>query len=102
MRHGRLATGSRAPASGELEEELALGTGFRVCQIVSGALPAPAEYRQDHDELALVVSGAAVLEAASETLSMKAGDWVWLPAGEPHRLMSTQPGTVWLTVHGRQ
>jgi cupin 2 domain-containing protein len=85
---------------GEVEQELAHSAGFRICQIVSGALAEPVEYQQDHDELALVVSGGAVLQAGDETLSMGAGDWVWLPSREAHRLISTEPGTVWLTVHG--
>ncbi len=29
------------------------------------------------------------------------GDWVLLPAGTPHRLVETEPGTKWLTVTGR-
>lgn len=70
-----------------------------VSQVLSGRLPAPVDYRQDHDELALVLHGGAVLEVDGERLELETGMWVVLPAGTPHRLVGTEPGTSWLTVH---
>jgi quercetin dioxygenase-like cupin family protein len=48
-----------------------------------------------------VVSGSAILEVGPEVMALGAGDWVWLPAGTPHRLVSTERGTSWVTVHGQ-
>jgi cupin 2 domain-containing protein len=67
--------------------------------VLSGVLEQPADYCQEHDEWALVVGGSASLLVGTEMLQLEAGDWVWLPAGTPHRLVRTQPGTSWVTVH---
>ena len=73
-----------------------------VKQVLSGQLGAPVGYRQDEDEWALVVEGSAVLEVAGSQLELGVGDWVWLPAGAAHRLLRTEPGTSWVTVHARR
>lgn len=99
MRRGRLLSAAEAPDSGEIGDELArLGTVV-IEQIVSGTLPAPVEYDQDHDEWVVVVSGAAVLEVGDVRMSLESGDWVLLPARTRHTLLETQPGTRWLAVH---
>ena len=49
--------------------------------------------------MALLLEGSALLEVGGQPLQMGPGDWVWLPAGAPHRLVSTEPGTSWVTVH---
>jgi cupin 2 domain-containing protein len=96
--HGRLATSDDAPAGGERTVELAAGDGFRVEQILSGRLEAPQEYDQDHDEWVLVLAGSAQLEVGGDEHHLGPGDWWVLPAGTPHRLVRTQPGTSWLAV----
>ncbi|HTT85853.1 MAG TPA: hypothetical protein VMF60_00675, partial [Acidimicrobiales bacterium] len=42
--------------------------------------------------------GGATLEIGDERLEMGPRDWVLLPAGTPHRLVATDPGTSWLAV----
>ena len=96
---GRLLPGSSAPGHGERAEALARPGGVLVAQVVSGQLGAPVDYDQDHDEWAVVLSGAAVLEVAGERVDLAGGDWVLLPAHVPHRLVEVRPGTSWLTVH---
>jgi cupin 2 domain-containing protein len=96
--HGELADGSQAPVSGERVIELAHAPGFRVEQILSGRLDAPVEYSQDHDEWVVVLAGGAVLDVDGAPHELRAGDWWFLPAGTPHRLVRTEPGTSWLTV----
>lgn len=96
---GRLADPSRAPASGESVTELARVRNLVVEQILSGELPAPVDYRQDHDEWVAVLHGAARLDVAGESLDLHAGDWVLVPAATPHRLVWAEPGTSWLAVH---
>ncbi len=96
--HGRLAPTDEAPADGERSTVLADAHGFRVEQILSGRLAAPQEYVQDHDEWVVVLAGGAVLEVEGAEHDLVAGDWWLLPAGTPHRLLRTDPGTSWLAV----
>lgn len=67
-------------------------------QILSGVVE-PVDYVQDQDEWVVVLDGAAVLEVDGEHCDLARGDWMLLPAGTPHRLVSTRPGTNWLAVH---
>jgi cupin 2 domain-containing protein len=97
--HGRLANRSGAPTTGERTVEVVRAEGLVVNQILSGTLERAVDYCQDHVELALVLEGRAVLDVAGERLELSAGAWVLLPAGTPHRLVSTTSGTNWLTVH---
>jgi len=98
--HGRLLLPTAAPARGERAEVVARFAGVVIEQVVSGALDAPVDYDQDHDEWAVVLAGAAVLDIGGVRHDLTPGDWVLLPAHVAHRLVHTQPGTVWLTVHG--
>lgn len=96
---GRLRPSSDAPAVGERSEEIAQLGGVVVEQILSGAVTAPVDYDQDHDEWVVLLSGGATLEAGGESLDLAAGDWVLLPAHACHRLVETVPGTIWLALH---
>ena len=96
---GRLRNPDEAPASGEEARELLAFGGAAVEQILSGRLEAPADYLQPQDEWVVVLAGAATLEVAGETLELTARDWLFLPAGLPHRLVRTEPGTDWLAIH---
>ncbi len=96
---GRLAHPSAAPAAGELTKEVVRIGEVVVEQILSGRLEGAIDDRQDQAELALVLDGAAVLEVEGERIELMAGDWVLLPPATPHRLVWTEPGTNWLTVH---
>ena len=68
-------------------------------QILSGLHVEPEDYLQDHDEWVTLLAGAAVLEVGGEPVELTAGDWVLLPGGVPHRLVSVEPGSNWLAVH---
>lgn len=96
--HGRLVPQSSAPDHGERAERVVRIGNVEIEQIVSGALPGPVDYDQEHDEWALVLAGAAVLEVGGRRLDLGANDWVLLPAQVPHRLVHVAPGTNWLTV----
>ena len=96
--NGRIAAAADAPAEGERVVRLAVGHGFSVEQILSGALSAPQDYEQDHDEWVVVLAGGAVLEIDGVAHELDAGDWWLLPAGTPHTLVRTEPGTSWLAV----
>jgi len=96
--NGRLARGATAPSDGEETLALASGAGFAVEQILSGHLVAPQAYEQEHDEWVVVLEGAATLEVDGIAHDLTAGHWWLLPAGTPHRLVHTEPGTSWLAV----
>jgi cupin 2 domain-containing protein len=98
---GRIASSSSAPPEGEQVTTLVSAGGFRVEQILSGRLPAPAAFTQDHDEWVMVLEGDATLIVDGEQLTLSAGDWLLLPAGCPHTVSETSPGTSWLALHGR-
>jgi mannose-6-phosphate isomerase-like protein (cupin superfamily) len=100
QRRGRLHAGATAPTHGELVRPVASVNGVDVAQILSGRLDAPVDYLADVDEWVVVLEGRASLEVAGEPVELRAGEWVLLPAGTPHRLVDTAPGTNWLTVTG--
>jgi cupin 2 domain-containing protein len=98
--HGRLGDPTDAPAQGESTRFVARLRGAVVEEIHSGALPEPVDYSSGIDEWVMVLAGSATLVVDGEHLELTAGDWVLLPAGTPHTLARTEPGTHWLTVTG--
>jgi cupin 2 domain-containing protein len=58
-------------------------------------------YDQDQHEWVVVLLGAARLRFEDETVEMKPGDFVNIPAHKKHRVEWTTPDepTVWLAVH---
>ena len=97
VRRGRLLDASAAPTTGERTDRVVSMGTVVVDQILSGSVE-PVDYDQDHDEFALVLAGAAVLDVDGEPVELAAGDWVLLPARTPHRLVHTEPETSWLTI----
>jgi mannose-6-phosphate isomerase-like protein (cupin superfamily) len=95
---GRLHSPDSAPTSGERLIRLAHLGGAVVDQILSGRLDGAVDYRQDEDEWVVVLHGRATLDVEDERILLEADDWILLPAGTPHRLLETEPGTSWLTV----
>jgi hypothetical protein len=98
---GRLGDQFDAPAVGERVNLLTESDDLVVEEIVAGRFDIPVDYLQDFDEWVLLVSGSAVLEVDGEPLRLVASDWAMLPAGTPHRLVASEPGTRWLTVSSR-
>jgi len=96
---GRLREGAAAPASGEAVERLLLLPGVVIEQILSGTLEGPLDFRQEHDEWVVLLTGSASLVVAGEEVDLEAGGWLFLPAGVEHRVVATAPGSSWLAVH---
>lgn len=95
---GRLRSPDEAPAHGEHADDLVQVRNLVVEQILSGAVE-PVDYLQDQDEWVVVLAGSASLDVAGQVHELTDGDWLLIPAGTPHRLVRTQPGTSWLAVH---
>lgn len=68
-------------------------------QILSGRNDQPVDFVQDHDEWVAVLAGAAVLDVEGERLDLRPGDWVLLPSGVRHSVVTTEAGTSWLALH---
>lgn len=98
-RRGRLENPADAPVAGERVVALLEQPGVVIEQILSGALPQPLDFDQDHDEWVLVLEGHARLQLDGREFELHAGDWLLIPAGRPHSVLATRPGTSWLAVH---
>ena len=86
----------------ELVDVLAEGKQVRIERIVSSGHACPEEfwYDQDEAEWVILLKGAARLRYETGMLEMKPGDFVFIPAHQPHRVDWTSPHepTVWLAV----
>jgi cupin 2 domain-containing protein len=87
----------------ELFTTLLDAANVRIERIVSHGHASPEGfwYNQDDDEWVLVLKGAARLRFEDETVAMKPGDFVNIPAHKKHRVEWTTPDepTIWLAVH---
>lgn len=87
----------------ELVTTLLEAADVRIERIVSHGHASPDGfwYDQPQGEWVLVLTGAARLRFEDETLDMKPGDFVNIPARKKHRVEWTTPDepTVWLAVH---
>ena len=99
MKVGNLFTGAVAPLDGECFDILLSHKNLVVERIVSSAVIAAHEYVQAQDEWVLLVAGEAQLRVAGEPVSLKSGDYLFLPSGVPHTVLRTSPGALWLAVH---
>lgn len=99
VQRGRLDDPDLAPGEGERHEVLALLGAVRVEHVLSGRLAEAEHFVADTDEWVAVLAGGARLEVEGEVLELRAGEWLVIPAGVPHVLHETEPGTSWLTVH---
>jgi cupin 2 domain-containing protein len=89
----------------ELVEILAEGEGAAVKRIVSRGHASGEEfwYDQDEHEWVLLVAGAARLQFEHETVELRPGDFLNIPAHRKHRVAWTAPDepTIWLAVFYR-
>ena len=99
LRSGSLTASSEAPGAGETFTTLLRQPGVTVEQIISSDAPDTHEQVGDADEWVVLLDGSADLEVEGVVRTLDAGDWVVLPAGTPHRVLSTSSGARWLAVH---
>ncbi len=91
----------------ELFDKLAGSDNVRIERIVSKGHATGQDqwYDQDLAEFVVVIKGTGTLrfEACDETIVMRAGDYIDIPANTRHRVESTAADseTVWLAVHYR-
>jgi len=99
MKTGNLFTDALPPREGERFDTLLRYRNLLVERIVSSDKIVSTTYVQAQDEWALLVRGEAILQVGGESLSLTAGDHVFLPAGVPHTVLRTSAGALWLAVH---
>jgi cupin 2 domain-containing protein len=99
MRSGNLYSDVEVAREGERFETILSHRNLVIERIISSAKITPHEYVQEQDEWVLLLQGEAVIEVAAESVSLKSGDYLFLPAGVPHKVVRTSEGAVWLAVH---
>ena len=87
------------PQSGETFITLLEHKSIKINRIVSSDELVETEYIQEEDEWLVVLEGEATLLLNDEKKTLIKGDTLFIPSKTPHRVLSTQSGTVWLTVH---
>ena len=96
---GALVVPEGAPREGERFVPLLTHRGVVIEEILSSDTPSTEEQVQDHDEWVVLLDGMAVLEVDGARLSLVPGEHLAIPAGTPHRVLTTAQGTRWLAVH---
>ncbi len=104
-RTGNLFANLPGPATGEIFEELLrleLPAGrIWIERIVSSATPELILYDEPQSEWVILLQGEAGLWVAGEERILVCGDYLFIPAHTPHRVVETsaEPSCIWLAVH---
>lgn len=90
----------------EYSEAIIPDKGVLIERIISTGQASPEGfwYDQERDEWVVLLQGMArLLWEDGKVLEMQAGDWVFIPAHERHRVdwTSQDPPCIWLAVHGK-
>ncbi|WP_426339579.1 cupin domain-containing protein [Pseudoduganella sp. S-14] len=96
---GNLYEDALPPATGERFDTLLSHKGLVIERIVSTSKIESQEYVQEQDEWVILLTGEAMLEVAGRRLSLKAGDYLFLPARTAHTVKKVSDGALWLAVH---
>ena len=99
MQSGNLFADATPPAEGERFETLLKHRNLVIERILSSATITPSEYVQAQDEWVLLAHGEAQMQVAGKAVALAAGDYLFLPAGTPHRVLRVSEGAIWLAVH---
>lgn len=87
------------PQSGETFTTLLEHKNIKINRIVSSEDVNEIEYLQEEDEWLILLEGKATLILDHKEKELKKGDILFIPSKTPHRVLLTQQGTLWLTVH---
>jgi len=96
---GNLYGDALTPAQGERFEPLLQHKNLVIERIISSAATKPTTFVQEQDEWVLLVQGTAILDIDGTAKSLKAGDYVFLPAKTPHTVKQASASALWLAVH---
>jgi cupin 2 domain-containing protein len=86
----------------ELVQTIVASGDIKIERIVSQGHQSPPDYwyDQDQNEWVFLAKGEARLQFPNQTLHLKAGDYINIPAHQKHRVEWTTPDeeTVWLAI----
>jgi cupin 2 domain-containing protein len=99
MQHGNIFADATAPEEGERFETILSHRNLVVERILSSAVITPTEYVQPQDEWVVLLQGEASLTVAGEPVTLRTGDYLFLPAGTPHTVERVTQEAMWLAVH---
>ncbi|MBM4348931.1 MAG: cupin domain-containing protein [Deltaproteobacteria bacterium] len=99
MRIGNLYADAAPPVKGERFEPILSHKNLVIERILSSAAITSCKYVQQQDEWVVLLQGDAVLKVADETVTLKSGDYLFLPAGMPHTVERVSQGAIWLAMH---
>lgn len=68
-------------------------------RIVSSDRPDNKVYCQAQDEWVILVKGEAQLRIKDDIVKLKTGDYLFIPTGTPHQVLTTSNDCLWLAVH---
>lgn len=90
--------------SAEIFEQLVTCDRINIERIISRGHTSPKTgwYDQDNNEWVMVLRGEAILSFAdASSVTLKAGDYINIPAHKKHKVTWTAPDieTIWLAVH---
>jgi cupin 2 domain-containing protein len=89
------------PQTSEISDQLCSHKNVTINRIVSARGFRSELYVQEEDEWVALLKGEATLLLNEETKRLKEGDTLFIPAGQPHQVLQTSEGALWLTVHIR-
>ena len=87
------------PKDGETFTTLLEHKNIKINSIVSSSDVKPVEYIQEEDEWLVLLEGEATLLVKDEEKTVTKGETLFIPSKVPHKVLKTNDGTVWLTVH---
>jgi len=105
MRMGNIYSRVPADLPDELFEDIVVTGEVKIERIISDAHSSPPGfwYDQEKSEWVVLLRGSAGVrfEGAEETIVLRPGDWINIPAHQKHRVEWTDPNekSIWLAVH---
>lgn len=101
MRPVNLLKSTEQPIHQEQLETLIETRHIRLQRILSPAAFQSELFQQAEDEWLVVLQGQGTLQMDDKIVDLGAGDSLLIPAGTPHRVLSTStdPLCIWLTLH---
>ena len=83
----------------EIFETILKHKNVEITKIISNTLKTPQTFCQKEDELVVLLKGCAKIEINGEVKKLKAGDYLFIPANTPHKVLKTKKIAIWLAIH---
>ena len=83
----------------EIFETILKHKNVEIKKIISNTLKTPQTFCQKEDEFVVLLKGCAKIEINGEIKKLKAGDYLFIPANTPHKVLKTKKIAIWLAIH---